>query len=362
MVSDEVYEICLPILQDSAIEEEDKIDKLEELLKEKTEHKGKALDNLVLDVLWRHRDSTTSTTSPPSARHAALRRAASPASWQIPRPGGPSVHSSPRLAVSPLAPPGFVPAAFNRTKSASNNSPFTSPRPSPRLNFSSPAIPHSPSLNAYELATDTGPVPEIYGDYGSDNVDWIVNDDTASVTSSPGTSAPGATSSGLNAAAAEFVQPQQNDMSPFDMLRSILGAAKSDQDIKDALSMNGYDLSAAIAQLMDTNTPENQAQTSTANTATKAVLIGKSMTPDTTRPITPAGRDRNGIVCRFWLSTGSCLRADCRFSHDLTNHICKYVCAYFQSSLKLTVSTGTGLWATASLEIPASSRMIHPIS
>lgn len=323
MVSDEIYDICLPILDDSSIEDEDKTDKLEELLKKETEYEGKSLDNLILDILWRHRDSKIATTSPPSARHTVLRRAASPASWQIPRPGGPSVHSSPRLAVSPLVPPGFAPAVFNRNKSVGNNSPFTSPRPSPRLNFSSPAIPHSPSLNAYEFPTDTGPVPEIYGDYGSDNVDWIVNDDAASVTSSTGGQG-GASSSGLNALAAEFVSPQQSDMSPFDMLRSILGASKTDQDISDALAINGYDLSAAIVQLMDTQSGDTSGQPKTTPNSAKAILIGKSMTPETTRPITPAGQNRNGVVCRFWLSTGQCLRADCRFSHDLSNHICKY--------------------------------------
>lgn len=319
MVSDEIYELALPILNDSTIEDEDKTDKLEELVKTETKYKGKTLENLVLDILWRHRESTTSTTSPPSARHSVLRRA-SPATWQIQRPAGPSAHSSPRLGVSPLAPPGFVPSSFNRTMSAVNSSPFTSPRPSPRLNFSSPVIPHSPSLNAYQFPQDTGPIADIYGDYGSDNVDWLVNDDTTSNTSSTG-----GTSSGLNAAAAEFVAPQQNqnDMSPYDMLRSIMGPTKSDEEIKNALAQNGYDLSSAVTTLMDDSQGRGgTAQSNNAN-ETKAILIGKSMTPDTGRPVTPASTGRNGVVCRFWLSTGSCLRADCRFSHDLSNHICK---------------------------------------
>lgn len=319
MVSDEIYDLALPILNDSTIEDEDKTDKLEEFVKNETEYKGKALENLVLDILWRHRESTTDTTSPPSNRHTVLRRP-TPATWQIQRPAAPSAHSSPRLGVSPLAPPGFVPSSFNRTKSAIASSPFTSPRPSPRLNFSSPAIPHSPSLNAYQFPQDNGPVPDIYGDYGSDNVDWIVNDETASNTSSTA----GNSYSGLNAAAAEFVAPQQNqnDMSPYDMLRSILGPTKSDEEIKNALAQNGYDLSSAVMQLMGDQGSEGAAQSSNTN-ETRAILIGKSMTPDTGRPVTPASQGRNGVVCRFWLSTGSCLRADCRFSHDLSNHICK---------------------------------------
>lgn len=316
MVSDETYELCLPILKDTTIEDEDKTDKLEELLKKEKSLTGATLENTILDILWRHRESSTNTSSPPLIRHTVLRRA-SPASWQIPRANGPSASSSPRLGVSPLVPPGFIPSSFNR-KSSSAHSPFTSPRPSPRLNFSSPAIPHSPSLNAYEFPTDTGPTQDIYGDYGSDNVDWIVNDDTASNTSSTA----GGGHSALNAAAAEFVQPQQSDMSPMDMLRSILGPTKSDDELKDALAMHGYDLSVTITALMEGQPTEGFGQPNHTND-TKAILIGKSMTPDGGRPATPAGQQRSGVVCRFWLSTGSCLRADCRFSHDLSNHICK---------------------------------------
>ena len=212
MVSDATYEICLPILQDATIEDEEKTDKLEELLKKETTLGGISLENAVLDVLWRYREGSQNATSPPPMRHTVLRRP-SPAPWQIPRGGTTPVSSSPRLGASPLAPPGFIPQSFSRTKS-STASPFTSPRPSPRLAFSSPVIPHSPSLNAYEFPTDTSPTQDIYGDYGSDNVDWLVNDDGGSNTSS---SVGG--SSGLNAAAAEYIQPQQTDMSPYDMLR-----------------------------------------------------------------------------------------------------------------------------------------------
>jgi hypothetical protein len=316
MVSDNTYELCLPILEDSNIEDEDKTDKLLELLKKETTLTGSSLDNAILDILWRYREGPATATSPPPMRHTVLRRP-SPAPWQIPRGGGTSVSSSPRLGVSPLAPPGFVPQSFGRAKS-STASPFTSPRPSPRLAFSSPAIPHSPSLNAYEFPTDTSPTEDSYGDYGSDNVDWIVGEDAASNTSS----SVGA-HSGLNAAAAEYIQPQQTDMSPYDMLRSILGPSKSDEEIEAALAMHGYDLSATIMAFMEGQTGDNATVPAQAIENKNAIVIGKSMATDVARPVTPAGQQRNGVVCRFWLSTGSCLRADCRFSHDLSNHICK---------------------------------------
>lgn len=316
MVSDQTYELCLPVLDDPNLEDEDKTDKLEEMLKKETSLAGQQLENAILDILWRYRDGGSAATSPPPMRHNILRRP-SPASWQMPRNCSTPLSSSPRLAVSPLAPSNYVPSSFNRTLS-STASPFTSPRPSPRMAFSSPAIPHSPNLNAYEFPTDTSPTGEIYGDLGSENVDWLVGDDVISNASSS------AGHSGLNAAAAEYIQPQQNDMSPYDMLRAIFGQAKSDDEIEAALATHGYDLSNAMLSLMDPQTVE--ASTAQAQTAASknAVLIGKSMATDIPqRSSTPTGHQKSGVVCRFWLSTGHCARADCRFSHDLSNHICK---------------------------------------
>lgn len=320
MVSDEHYEICLPILQNSALEDEDKTDRLEELLKKETTLAGPALDNAILDVLWRYREGGGSAASPPPIRQTILRRP-SPASW---RGSGTPLSGSPRLGVSPLAPPGFVPSTFSRNKS-STASPFSSPRPSPRLAFATPAIPHSPSLNAYEFATDPTPAPEILGDYQTENVEWLVADDAVSVTSSVGTAG---TSSGLNAAAPEFssLSSQQTDMTPYDMLRSILGPSKTDEEIEQALAMHGYDLSAAIVAIMEVQAQENGGASIVPADEAKSVVVGKSMASEA-RPTTPSNQHNNksGVICKFYMSTGQCLRADCRFSHDLSNHICKWV-------------------------------------
>jgi hypothetical protein len=310
MLSDETYQICLPVLQDSALDDEERTDKLVELLKKETTLQGLSLDNAVLDALWRFRDGGNMATSPPPIRQTILRRP-SPASW---RSAGTPLSGSPRLGVSPLAPPGFVPSTLNRTKS-STASPFGSPRPSPRLAFATPAIPHSPNLNAYEFASDVSPAQEIFGDYQSDNVDWLVSDDALSVTSSLGT-----TPSVLNAAAPEFSSTQQTDMTPYDMLRSILGPTRTDEEIDAALAMHGYDLGATIADIMENSVQEGPSASLQAEEA-QSVLIGKSTTPDM-RPSTPADQ-KSGVICKFFLATGQCLRADCRFSHDLSNHICK---------------------------------------
>lgn len=310
MVSDETYELCLPILQNPILEEEDKTDRLEELLKKETSLEGNSLDNAVLDVLWRHRDGGGAAASPPPIRQTILRRP-SPASW---RGSATPLSGSPRLGVSPLAPPGFVPTNLSRTKS-STVSPFSSPRPSPRLAFAAPVIPHSPSLNAYEFANDTSPAQEIYGDIQTENVEWLVGEDALSITSATGSS------TGLNAAVPEFVSTQQTDMTPYDMLRSILGQSKTDDEIEAALAVHGYDLSAAIAAIMD-NQGQDPTNAVDMTPEAKGILIGKSLTPDN-RPTTPSGQQKPGIICKFYLSTGQCLRSDCRFSHDLSNHICK---------------------------------------
>ena len=108
-------------------------------------------------------------------------------------------------------------------------------------------------------------------------------------------------------------------MSPYDMLRSILGESKSDADIEAALEANGYDLSATVISLMgepelyEDEKPPGQ------------VTVGKNMQPSQPIPISQTSASaKNPVICKYWLATGSCLRSDCRFSHDYGNHICKY--------------------------------------
>ena len=56
------------------------------------------------------------------------------------------------------------------------------------------------------------------------------------------------------------------------------------------------------------------------------ILIGKSVVP--TQPLVidkPTKKSRSSIICKYWLSNDNCLKADCQFSHDFSNHVCKYV-------------------------------------
>jgi hypothetical protein len=310
MVSDAVYELCVPVLRDSEVEDEEKTERIEEILKKETDLSGKALENAVLDALWKFRSTSTPNSSPPPSRHTVIRRA-SPAPWQAARSPTPIASSSPRSA-----PPGFgvAPPGFVRAKS-STASPFTSPRPSPRLTFSSPQIPHSPNLNSYEFS-EAAPTVDAYGDYGSDAVDWLVNDETISNASSSF-----AAESSLSGTAPEWVQPQTVDMSPYDMLRSVLRDERSNEEIEQALEANGYDLSATIMALMENQYLEGSRPTSSLE-AERTVVVGRSMSPNF-RPSTPSGQVKSTIMCKYWLSMGHCARADCRFSHDPSKTVCK---------------------------------------
>ena len=318
MVSDTLYELCLPILKDSSIEDEDKTERLEQVVQKEAELTGQSLEDAVLDILWRFRDSTASSKTSPPVRHTVIRRS-SPAPWHA-RTSSPL--ASPSLNGSASAvPPGLSSSrpGFIRAKSFSA-SPFTSPRPSPRLAFASP-IPHSPSLNSY-VFSESSTTKDDYGDYGSDTVDFLVNDDLNSRPSSSG--AGSSYDTGLNGVSGPWIQPQQHEMSPYDMLRSVLGDGKTDEEIESALEANAYDLSATLMNLMESQAVYPQAQTYGLENDGQ-IIIGKSMLPSQLMLIDQAHRSRSSTVCKYWLANGSCLRADCRFSHDLSGHICKYV-------------------------------------
>lgn len=312
MVSDTIYELCEPILQDPGIAEDDWAERIEELLSKETPLKGKALEDAVLGVLWRKKSGGEENTP----IRTTISRRPSPAPWQIQRSSTPS-RSTSSANINP--PPGLGPAppGFKRTKSSTASpSPFGSPRPSPRLAYATPAIPHSPNLSAYQFS-EASPTADNYGDFGSDNVDWLVSDDASSNTSYG--------DNGFSMTAGEYMQPYNVEMTPYDMLRTVLRDERSDDDLDKVLEANGYDLSQTIMALMEAEGQglSEQQMASAMQEQNRTFLVGKSMSPSS-RPLTPVGQAKSPIVCRYWLSTGHCARADCRFSHDLSNHVCKY--------------------------------------
>lgn len=304
MVAEDILENCLALLQDGALDEEEQAEKVEDFLREKTSLAGAPLENAVLDILWRHRNRNLPDSSPPPPRHTVIRRS-SPAPWQMARSSTPLSPPS-NLGTSPGSASWFPGSRGNyRAPLSATVSPFSSPRPSPRLALAQP-IPHSPNLNAYEFS-DQSQVSDYYGDFGSDsNVDWLVADDANSTTSSIG---------GLSATAPEFVP----DMSPHDILRTVLGDKRSNEEIETALETNSYDLGATIVSLSQNQNGEgfgNQPDDS-------RIVVGKSTAMEQPQMVTSTTQNRSPVVCKYWLSTGQCLRADCRFSHDLTGHVCK---------------------------------------
>lgn len=315
MILDEVYELCLPILDDINVEEEEKTERLEDILKRERSLSGKALEDAVLSALWRYRDSKSGTFTSPSIRQAVLRRKTS-----TPWHSRASPSSSPGLGkASPAVSSGFraVSPAFVRSKSFVGSN-FTSPLASPRLAFACP-IPHSPSLSEY-VPSEPSLERNDYEDYGSDTVDWLVNEDALS---RPSSSAGSTLGNGLNATAADWAPQatQQSEMSPHDMIRSVTGDLKSDEDIEAALEANGYDFTSTIMSLMGTEGGYQMAQSYFPEP--ESVTIGKSMVPSQTRTIGQASEGRSSTICKYFLANGNCLRADCRFSHDLSSHICK---------------------------------------
>ena len=312
MISDDIYEKCVVVLKDEKIDEEDKTEKIEDLLKEEASLEGKQLENAVLDTLWRFRESGTNGSSPRPSRHTIVRRT-SPAPWQtnLPTP----ISSSPRL--TPTSTLSATATGFTRSLSSAV-SPFPSPRPSPRLAFVSTQTARSPSYVAHDI-NDVSSSPDNFGDCYNESVDWQASDEVGSNASSSYLS-----DGGFRLGPADHTQTSMNDMSPFDMLRSILRDERSNEEIEKALEAHNYDLSATILSLM--NEPSNSLQ-QTSNIfqeQNRRVIIGHPSSPSF-RPATPIGQAKSSIMCKYWLSNGNCARADCRFSHNPSRTVCKYV-------------------------------------
>ena len=309
MASDTTYDSCLPILQDASVEEEDKTDKLVDLIRDSTGLSGKALDDAALDVLWRYRNASSSKTASPPFRHTVLKRN-SPAPWQASRTGTPAA-SSPRSGAASPAPSTLSnrPGLF-RARSA-QQSPFSSPRQSPRLAHATLHPSLSPNPSHSELS-DKVSTQDVLSDYGSENTEWFYDDMMSSASSSY---------LGEPGAAGEWL-PNVADMSPYDMLRAVFQGKKSDDEIEGILAANNYDLNAALLASAEEQglapAPLDQSQVQKDRT----FLVGKSLSSGS-RPSTPSGQGKSNIVCRYWLQYGQCLRADCKYRHDASNHICK---------------------------------------
>lgn len=319
MVSDTVYELCAPILDDGSLDEEVKIDKLQELLVKETTLGGPGLENTVLDILWRHREEAESRTdqvakSTPKSRYQTIRRS-SPAPWGSGRPTTPST-GSPGLGTSPArAPLPVPPPSLNRGRSYNTAVNANSPLGSPRSSFGVPYVSQRPSFNRFDSSPEFASIHRRDSQFTNSDGDWMTKTvdggDEDDYEEGP-----------INLSAYSGVGAL-----PYDMLRSVAGEQLTDEDLEVALESHGYDLAAALHALSGTVTTESRSAQAGLDSYTPHSLIGKSMrvkAPPFPRPVTPSARSRQGIICKYFLSTGSCLRDDCRFSHDPSKHICKY--------------------------------------
>ncbi|KAF8074760.1 hypothetical protein FPV67DRAFT_1407991 [Lyophyllum atratum] len=135
-------------------------------------------------------------------------------------------------------------------------------------------------------------------------------------------------------------------MTPFDVLSSVFGSTLAPSELEDALAANGYDFERAMAWLVDRAPAAQPApQIRMQPMGGRVTLISRDAMgngrggPPGRGAFTNgngnaprygnngAGRARpvpgGNRVCRYFMA-GECLRADCRFSHDLERALCRF--------------------------------------
>ncbi|KAI0028096.1 hypothetical protein K488DRAFT_59564 [Vararia minispora EC-137] len=183
-------------------------------------------------------------------------------------------------------------------------------------------------------------------------------------------------------------------MTPFDVLASVFGSSLAPSELEEALANNGYDFERAVAWLIDRMSP-SQANHSLHHS--KAQNVGDRVSIVSRDGVGPSGFVRGGRsaysaggprggtrfgggrptsggnrVCRYFLA-GECLRADCRFSHDLERALCRFwlrgtcakgeTCEFLHHLPKdIDVSILTGVMAQANIRANGSGDAGPPVS
>ncbi|KAJ6485927.1 hypothetical protein C8R45DRAFT_870368 [Mycena sanguinolenta] len=125
-------------------------------------------------------------------------------------------------------------------------------------------------------------------------------------------------------------------MTPFDVLSSVFGSTLAPSELEEALAANGYDFDRAMAWLVDRAVPTvpqqpppqlriQQMGGRVTVVARDPVGRGRGTQDPRGAPRYVNGRPTQGgnRVCRYFVA-GECLRADCRFSHDLERALCRF--------------------------------------
>ncbi|KAL0580574.1 hypothetical protein V5O48_001399 [Marasmius crinis-equi] len=138
--------------------------------------------------------------------------------------------------------------------------------------------------------------------------------------------------------------PENNDgltdgMTPFDVLSSVFGSTLAPSELEEALAENAYDFERSMQWLIERALPQLPPQThplKMQHMGGRVTLVSRDMRGmnrggyQSSGPGRSAPRYVNGKpvpggnrVCRYFVA-GECLRADCRFSHDLERALCRF--------------------------------------
>ncbi|KAF8199165.1 hypothetical protein BJ912DRAFT_951130 [Pholiota molesta] len=137
-------------------------------------------------------------------------------------------------------------------------------------------------------------------------------------------------------------------MTPFDVLSSVFGSTLAPSELEEALAANGFDFDRAMAWLVDRSlppAPSHSPQNRMQHMGARVTLVSRDAAgrggpaqangargsfQSANNNGRPAPRYVNGRpvpggnrVCRYFVA-GECLRADCRFSHDLERALCRF--------------------------------------
>ncbi|KAI0731262.1 hypothetical protein C8Q76DRAFT_613592 [Earliella scabrosa] len=128
-------------------------------------------------------------------------------------------------------------------------------------------------------------------------------------------------------------------MTPFDVLSSVFGATLAPSELEEALAANGYDFERAMTWLVDRSMANHPSpsQPRIQPVGNRVMLVqrdSQGVRGGRASFHGPQGRSGGRFVngrpaqggnrvCRYFLA-GECLRADCRFSHDLERALCRF--------------------------------------
>jgi len=99
--------------------------------------------------------------------------------------------------------------------------------------------------------------------------------------------------------------------SPIDQISDMFNGSLPRHRIEQSLKANGYDIIEAASHLM------SQLK------ATEDQVATQSPQPNTAEPFFSVDK-KNKTLCSFFIKNGTCLRADCKFSHDIDSRVCSF--------------------------------------